>query len=179
MRKTLVVLGVLSILMASAIPAQAHVQEIEDANDTQGKLDIKKAKMADNDAMDERLTFSVRTYGEWAKRAIRPSRGNIVFQIKRSPESSYRIEITRRPNGNLRSRLVMCTPKGCNYDEATGHPVSRPDKHSVKTSVHHSDLQGVGNNVKWRAVTAYGTGCSGNCYFDSAPNGSLAEHNIN
>jgi hypothetical protein len=178
LRKALVVIGALSVFIASAIPAQAHEQVIEDANDTQGKLDIEKAKLIDNDAENERLKFLVRIFDRWGKRAIRPSRGNIVFQIKRSPESSYRLEVTRRPNGNLQSWLVLCTPKGCDYDNATQHPVSRPNKHSVETRIHHDDLEGVGNNVRWRAVTSYGTGCKGLCHHDSAPNGSLANHNV-
>ena len=63
MRRSLVVVVALAVLAVFAGPASAHKQEVPDADDTQGKLDIKKATTWDRGSgADERILFILKTY---------------------------------------------------------------------------------------------------------------------
>lgn len=181
MRKSFAVAVALAVLVVMAGPASAHKQEVPDADDTQGKLDIRKATTWDRGSGgDERIVFILKTYEGWRNRVLGGGRGNIIFNIKRSPESSYNIEIHRRPGGHgLRSILVMCIEaQGCDYDQAIQLPVHKKNRHVVKTRVHRTDLAGVGQTLRWRGTTAFGTGCDGNCFFDQAPDHGLRAHDL-
>src|SRR5688500_9225674 len=93
-RKTFVVALVLA-LFAVASPASAHKQEVSDANDTQGKLDIKKATSIDRGAgPDEKFIFIIKTYNRWRKIHLAGGQGIFRVQFRRGQESSYQIEIT-------------------------------------------------------------------------------------
>jgi hypothetical protein len=180
MRKIILATAVAISLVAAAVPAQADKQVVSDPNDTRGKLDIRRAVLSHRGTggnMD--LIFKLGTYDEWAKRDVAGRRGSIVFFIRRSPESSWRLEIKRYPGGNFAATLVMCIEaQGCDFENGGAYDASRPNRKSAKVRVPKSDLGGVGNVVRWVATTAFGRGCDGNCFFDRAPNQGLARHEL-
>jgi hypothetical protein len=180
MRRLLVLLAACTALVAMSLPAQAHRQVVADPNDTSGKLDIKRAVLSHRGSgQDTMLHFRSGMFEEFRNRALRGGRGSIVFQVRRSPESSWRIEITRRNNGNLVANLAMCIEaQGCDFQDSKSYPVTRPTDKSVKVKIPKADLQGVANTVRWLNNTAFGRGCNGNCFFDRAPNSGLANHQL-
>lgn len=180
MRKVFLVVGVVTALIAVSSPAMAHKQEVPDSNDTQGKLDIEKATSIDRGSgLEEKFIFIIKTHGPWRKRHLAGGEGNFRVQFRRGQESSYQIEISTDKSGDLTAVLVLCIEaQGCNYDKAQEVPVSKRNERVVKTKVKREDIPGVGSNLRWRATSAYGTGCSGNCFFDLAPDHGLEHHDV-
>lgn len=180
MRKVFLIVGVVTALIAVSSPAMAHKQEVSDPNDTPGKLDIEKATSIDRGSgLDEKFIFIVKTHGAWRKRHLAGGEGNFKIQFRRGQESSYQIEIRTDKSGDLTGLLVLCIEaQGCNYDKAQTVPVRKRNERVVKTWVKREDIPGVGNNLRWRATSAYGTGCDGNCHFDLAPNHGLEHHEV-
>lgn len=179
MRKTFLIVGVITALIAVSSPAMAHKQEVSDPNDTSGKLDIKKATSIDRGSgLDEKFIFIVKTYGGWRKRDLTGG-GNFMIQFRRGQESSYQIEISTDKSGDLTGVLVLCIEaQGCNYDKARPVPVRKRNKHVVKTWVKRDDIPGVGNNLRWRATSTWRMGCGNNCPFDAAPDNGLEHHSV-
>jgi hypothetical protein len=177
-------------VVALGAPATAHKQVVTDPDDTGGKLDIRRmvlnheggaggAEAAPTGVGNLTLIFRLRTFDEWHKRRLDEGRGNINFLVKRSPESSWRIRIKRRDDGDLGARLTMCIEaQGCGFGDVENYPVTRPTNKSVRVEVPKSDLGGVGQTVRWMANTASGRGCDGHCHFDRAPDSGLAVHNL-
>ena len=180
MRRALLI-AVVMALMSVASPAAAHKQEVTDGNDTQGKLDIKKATSIDRGSgPSEKFIFVIKTYGAWRKVDLAGGQGIFRVQFKRGDESSFQIEITTDKSNDINALLVMCIEaQGCDYDNGIPVPVRKRNARVVKTKVRREQVPGVGRNLRWRATSAYGTGCSGeNCYFDVAPDDGLNRHHV-
>ena len=180
MRKT-VLIAVVMALMAVAAPASAHKQEVPDGNDTQGKLDIKKATSIDKGSgPSEKFIFIVKTYNKWRKSDLAGGQGIFRVQFRRGMESSYQIEITTDKSNDINALLVLCIEaQGCDYDNGVSVPVRKRNARVVKTKVKREQVPGVGRNLKWRATSAYGSGCGAdNCYFDVAPDNGLKRHHV-
>jgi hypothetical protein len=180
MRRVLVLLAACTALVAMSLPAQAHRQVVNDPNDTQGKLDIKRAVLSHHGSgQGTMLTFRSGMFNEFRNRYLRGSRASIAFQVKRSRESSWLLQISRRNNGTLVANLAMCIEgQGCNFDPNDTYDVERPTDKSVKVKVPKSDMNGVGNTIKWFNNTLNAHGCNGYCHVDRAPNGRLARHEL-
>jgi hypothetical protein len=182
MRRTLLALIACVAVLAGAGPANAHRQAVSDPADTPGRLDIKRAVVShEGTGGNGEITFRLGTYEEWAKRAVRPNRGVIRFNIRRSPESSWLLEIHKFSGQNrLIASIVMCIEgQGCDLENGSTYFVQRPNRKSAKVTVDRSDLGGIGPTMRWRAVTAYrGRNCNGFCFIDTAPNNGLAEHQL-
>ena len=180
MRGSLVALTLVFGLSTGMIPAGAHTLTVSDPNDTQGKLDIREAALFHKGSgNDLKYIWIIRTYRRWFPRHVDNGKGNFAILIKRSQESSWRIEITKGNNG-LRAHLSMCIEaQGCGLGDEQNYNATRPNKKSVRVKVPAEDLEAVGNRMKWLANSAFGTGCSGNCYFDRAPDEGLAKHQLN
>ena len=169
-----------ALLIAGGLPAGAHVQVIEDPNDTPGKLDIKKAKLNHE---GDKVTLFLRTYDRWSKRALRHlsgggTKGTISFQFKNGPESSVMVNINRKDDGKLWAVIVLCNTNQCFYNQAKMRRAYRPDRRSVKTTLKREFLP-ARSTLRWRATTAFGTRCDGHCHFDVAPKPpKLAEHEV-
>jgi hypothetical protein len=169
---------VVASLLVMALPASAHRTDVFDANDTDGRLDIRVAILKHRgEGSDLQLTFIVKTYGEWAKRHLRPGRGSITIEIKRSPEVSYRIEVTRGNDGKLYAIISLCSKGQCN-PHAGPFRARHPNRRSLKFRVDRTDLEGIGATIRWQAQSAFGRGCDGNCFFDKAPNNHFARHEL-
>lgn len=179
MRRVLVVSLVALALVGGMLPARADTLTVADSNDTAGKLDIREAALFHRGSGgDLRYIWIIRTYGRWFPRHVDDGKGSIAIQIKRSPESTWRIQITKGNDG-LRAHLSMCIEgQGCGFGDEENYKAKRPNKKSVRVRVPAEDLGAVGNKVKFLANTAFGTGCNGNCYFDRAPDDGLATHEM-
>jgi hypothetical protein len=164
MRKA-ILLALVMTLVSVASPAAAHKQEVADPNDTQGKLDIKKATSIDRGSgPQEKFIFVLKTYDRWRKIDIAGGQGIFRIQFRRGQESSYQIEITADKSNNINAFLVLCIEaQGCDYDNGVPVPVRKRNAKVVKTKVRREQVPGVGRNLKWRGTSAYGSGCSGNC----------------
>ena len=180
MRRTIVVVAVMAVLTIMAAPASAHKQEVSDANDVSGKLDIKKATSIDRGSgPEEKFIFVVKTYGEWRKRHLAGGESNFRIQFRRGQESSYQIEITTDKSNNMNAILVLCIEaQGCDYDNGVPVPVRKRNAKVLTTRVRREQVPGVGGSLKWRATSSYGPGCGNNCIFDAAPNFGLKFHNV-
>ena len=179
MRRFLVALLV-AALGLFALPAQAHVQLVGDPDDTRGRLDIKRARL-NHDATS--VILMLHTYERWRKRSLRflangKTMGRISFIFKNGPESFVRVDVNRRDDNKLWATIVFCNPAGCDYDRASMRRAYRPDRRGVRVRVPR-DLLPSGPTLRWYSETAFGKGCNGNCYFDSAPNSPrLARHEV-
>jgi hypothetical protein len=142
--------------------------------------DIKRAVLSHRGSgADTMLTFRSGMFEEFRNRYLRGGRAAIVFQVKRSPESSWMIEVGRRNNGSLVANLARCIEgQGCNFDPDDTYNVTRPSDRSVKVKVPKTDLNGVGNTVRWLNNTLNSHGCNGYCKIDRAPNHRLARHEL-
>ena len=73
----------------------------------------------------------------------------------------------------------MCIEaSGCDYDHAQEVPVHKRNRQVVVARVFRNDLGAVGQTMRWRGTTAFGTGCDGNCFFDVAPDHGLKAHDL-
>ena len=180
MRRFSVTLFLVLALTAGMAPAGAHLLTVGDPDDTPGRLDIREASLNHRGSGgDLRYIWKVRTYDRWFRRHVNPPKGNIAILIKRSQESSWRLEITKRASGGLRAHLSMCIEgQGCGLGEEETYRATRPNKRSVRVKVPREDLGAVGNKVRWLANSAFGTGCGGNCHFDRVPDEGLARHEL-
>ena len=177
MRRIIVAAVVTAMLLVGNLPAQAHRQAVEDANDTRGKLDIKKAILNHDDTT---VVLILRTYERWRSRLLREARGagRVSFIFKNGPESQVIVDIKRRSDRKLWAAIVFCNPSGCDYDNAVMKRAYRPGRRSVRVRVRR-ELLPQRPVLRWYADTAAGRGCDGNCYFDSAPDTPrLARHEV-
>ena len=181
MRRSLAVITLVLGLVAGMVPAGAHTLTVSDPDDTGGKLDVREAALFhQGSGGDLKYIWIIRTYERWFPRHLDDGNGKIAIFVKRSPESSWRIQITKGNDG-LRARLSMCIEaQGCGQGDQETYDVTRPNKKSARVKVPAADLGAVGNNVKWRAVTYFGNAPGGAWNFiDGAPDGGLATHNLN
>ena len=178
MRRSLLAVAACVAVLAGASPAGAHRQVVADPDDTGGRLDIRRAVVSHQGTggnMD--VIFRLGTFEKWAKRRIRVNNGGISFQIRRSPESSWSLEIHKRGD-RLKATLVMCIEgQGCQLGNDSPYRVTRPNKKSLRVEVPKRDLGGVGQTMRWRAIAALvGRNCNGLCHVDTAPDNGLARH---
>jgi hypothetical protein len=179
MRRTIALPLALLAVLAMSGPAAADRQVVTDPNDTQGKLDIKRAVLSHGGSgADTVLTFRSGMFEEFRNRYLRGSRAVIVIQVKRGPESSWRIEIVKRPSGLVAHSSMCIEGQGCDFGPGDTYDVNRPTRKSVKVEIPKADLSGVGQTVRWLNNTLNAHGCNGYCKIDRAPNRGLARHEL-
>ena len=164
--------AVVGALVWTGSAAMADVKTLNDPNDTQGKLDVRRV-IVDHDDRDRK--FKIKTFEGWDKDILEPGKASIRVNLKIDEDSYYSIEITKDPGG-LRAHVIFCKDGMCNYDQSESVGATKPNRRTVRFTIRRGMIPKITDVLRWKVETATGSGCDGNCNFDLAPNNGYERH---
>jgi hypothetical protein len=155
--------------------ASADLKTLDDPNDTQGKLDVRRV-IVDHDDRDR--MFKIKTFEGWDKGILEPGKSSIRVNLKIDADSYYTIEIMKESDGKLHAYVIFCKDGMCNYDQVESVIATKPNRRTLRFVIRRGMIPKIVDVLRWKVEMASGSGCDGNCYFDQAPNSGYERHSL-